>query len=71
MAESLSTSASLAATISLPHRRCHLAIARADPGPDAILAFDDDDLASRARKTSGGRETDKSGPDNEAIDRFH
>ena len=49
----------------------HLAVARADPGTDAILAFDDDDLASCPRQSSGGRETDNAGSDNEAIDRFH
>src|SRR5208282_583167 len=47
----------------------HLAVTRADPGPDAIPAFDDDDLASRPRNSSGGRETDNSGSDNEAINR--
>ncbi len=46
----------------------HFTVARADPGPDAILAFDDDDLASRPRKSLGGCETDNSGSENEAID---
>jgi hypothetical protein len=36
-----------------------------------ILGFDNGDPVSCLRKSSGGRETDNSGSDNEAIDRFH
>ena len=48
----------------------HFAVARADPRTDAILALDNNDLASGPRKSSSGRETDDTGSDNEAIDKF-
>jgi hypothetical protein len=49
----------------------HLAGSRADSSADAPLALRDDNLASGARQSSGGRKAKDAGADNETIDRVN
>ncbi len=49
----------------------HFAVARADSRTDAVLAFNDDDLASSPRQSPCGGEANNAGSNDEAFDRLH